>query len=163
MSPATIIKPLQIRDGTERTVGQPACPTCGENPCRSPSFCGACRDADARKARGENPQYIDASLWREPPRDFPALLHRSVSLERAWDQLTRRRGADAPRATVEALLYELRTHGLVALQNPNCRHHLADLSDMQLRGVLASLIRLRARYVAVTDELLIALDRIRQR
>jgi len=29
--------------------------------------------------------------------------------------------------------------------------------------VLAALIRLRARYVAVTDELLIALDRIRQR
>jgi hypothetical protein len=163
MNPATIIEPHQIRDRTERTIGQPACPSCGGNPCRTPTFCRACRDADARKARGEKSHYIDAQLWGEPARDFPALLDRSVSLERAWAQLTRHRSVDAPRATVEALLYELRTHGLIALKNPNCRQRLADLSDMQLRSVLAALIPLRARYVAVTDELLIALDRIRQR
>ena len=163
MNPATIIEPHQIRDRTERTIGQPACPSCGGNPCRTPTFCRACSDADARKARGEKSHYIDAQLWGEPARDFPALFDRSVSLERAWAQLTRHHSVDAPRATVEALLYELRTHGLIALKNPNCRQRLADLSDMQLRSVLAALIRLRARYVAVTDELLIALDRIRQR
>jgi len=28
------------------------CSTCGADPCRNPSFCGACREADRRKARG---------------------------------------------------------------------------------------------------------------
>src|SRR5262249_510516 len=173
MNPATIIEPHQIRDRTELTLGQPACPSCGGNPCRTPTFCRACRDADARKARGEKPHYIDAQLWGEPARDFPALLDRSVSLERAWAQLTRHRNADAPRATVEARLYDLRPHGLSPLKNPhirpralkhaNRRQRLGDLADMQLRSVLAGLIPLRARYVAVTDELLIVLDRIRQR
>jgi hypothetical protein len=143
MNPATIIKPLQIRDGTERTVGQPACPTCGENPCRSPSFCGACGDADARKARGENPQYTDASLWREPPRDFPALLHRSVSLERAWHELNRRDGA--PAATTEALMFSLRERGVQTLSEPDTQRRLSELNDAQLREVAVRLQKLKAK------------------
>src|SRR5262249_18059762 len=95
MNPATIIQPDQTGKREERPVRQPACPNCGENPCRSQSFCRACRDADARKARSEKPHYVDASLWREPPNDLRALLDRSVSLQRAWAELNRRRLLDA--------------------------------------------------------------------
>src|SRR5262245_40192032 len=43
------------------------CPTCDNIPCRNPSFCEACRDPDARKARGESPRHIDPSRWRGLP------------------------------------------------------------------------------------------------
>lgn len=137
----------------ERPVRQPACPTCGE----SSYFCRACRDADARKARSEKPHYVDASLLREPPHDLRTLLDRSVSLQRAWAELNRRPRVAAPRATVEALLYELRTHGLAALERPSCRRRLADVSSAQLRDVIAALIRVRPNYPTITDDLLLKL------
>jgi hypothetical protein len=161
MKSATIIEPHRIRDERERPVRQLACFICGENPCRSQSLCRACHNTDARKARSEKPHYVDASLWREPPHDVSALLDRSVLLGRAWAVLNRRR-VDAPRATVEALLYELRTHGLDAFESPNCRRRVVEFSADQLSEVMAALIRVRAGCAAVTDELLIALDRIRR-
>jgi hypothetical protein len=157
MNAATIIQSRPGRNGQERPARQTACAICDENPCRSPSFCRACRDADARKARGEKPHYVDASLWREPPHYVPALLDRSVSLERAWAELNRRRLVDASQATVEALLYELRMHGLAALKRPSCRRRLADVSSAQLRDVIARLIRLRPKYSTITDDLLLKL------
>ena len=157
MNPATIIQPDQIRKRVERPVRQPACPTCGDSPCRSPHFCRACRDVDARKARSEKPHYVDASLWREPPHDLRALLDRSVSLQRAWAELNGRPHVDAPRATVKALLYELRTHGLAALSHPNCLRRLDHVSTAQLRELLARLIKLRPKHPAITDDLLLKL------
>ena len=59
--------------------------------------------------------------------------------------------------TVEALMYELRTDGVRALATPNCQRRLCDLSTIQVRGVIERLMRLRARYLAITDELLVAL------
>jgi hypothetical protein len=91
------------------------------------------------------------------------LLDDSVSLERCCAELNQRHRDGAPQSTVEALVYELRTHGLAALDNLNCRRRLVDVSDRQLRDVLAELIRSQARCVAITNELLIALDRVRQR
>jgi len=148
---------LQPSRETASVVRQPACSTCGESPCRSPHFCRACRDADARKARSEKPHYVDASQWREPPHDLSALLDRSVSLQRAWVELNRRPRVDAPRATVEALLYELRTHGLAALGHPNCLRRLDHVSTAQLRELLARLIKLLPKYPAITDDLLLKL------
>jgi hypothetical protein len=95
-----------------------ACPTCGNTPCRNPSFCEACRDADARKARGESPRYIDPSRWRGPPDNI-------------------REGA--PKSTVEALMLGLRERGLAALEEPKVRRRLSDLNEMQLREVGARL------------------------
>ena len=148
---------LQPSRETASVVRQPACSTCGESPCRSPHFCRACRDADARKARSEKPHYVDASLWREPPHDLRALLDRSVLLQRASAELNRRRHLDAPRATVEALLHELRMHGLTALSHRNCLRRLDDVSTAQLREMLARLIKLRPKYPAITDDLLLKL------
>jgi hypothetical protein len=155
MNPVTLIE--THRNGIEPPVRQPPCPICGENPCRTPTFCRACRDADAWKARNEKPHYIDASLWRQPPQDRYALLDRSVSLERAWAELNQRHHIDAPQMTVEALVYELRTHGLAGFNRLNCLSWLSDVSTAQLREVIARLIRLRSKYPTITDDLLLKL------
>jgi hypothetical protein len=68
-----------------------------------------------------------------------------------------RQREQAPRFTIEALVYELRTLGLAALAGNNCRRRLAELSTKQLREVIARLINIRPRYPAVTDELLLQL------
>jgi hypothetical protein len=93
---------------------------------------------------------------------FRQLLGDNTSLDRVWRELNERGDRPAPQATFDALLYELRTLGVAAFKNPSCRRRLADLSDLQLRELLAALIRTRARYPAITDELLIALDEIRR-
>jgi hypothetical protein len=85
------------------------------------------------------------------------LLDDNVSLERCWVELNQRRGDGALEATVEALVYELRTRGLAALEHPNCLRRLSDVSSGQLREVLARLIRLRSNYPAITDDLLLTL------
>jgi hypothetical protein len=68
-----------------------------------------------------------------------------------------------PQTTVNALIYQLRMDGLGAFEHPSCGRRLAELSTEQLRELMAALIRARPRCAAVTDELLIALDRIRRR
>lgn len=101
-------------------------------------------------------------IQRERLARFRQLLGDNTSLDRVWRELNERGDRPAPRATFDALLYELRTLGVAAFKNPSCRRRLADLSDPQLRELLAALIRTRARYPAITDELLIALDEIRR-
>ena len=64
---------------------------------------------------------------------------------------------NGPRSTYDAALYELRTYGLQQLANSNCRHRLADLSTLQMRELIAALIRLRPQYSSITDELLLKL------
>lgn len=63
----------------------------------------------------------------------------------------------APKDTVEALMFELRTYGLAALAGANCQRRLADLSSSQVREVIGRLIRLRPDYPAITDELIFQL------
>ena len=76
---------------------------------------------------------------------------------------TARRGCDgAPQSTFDALHYELRSRGLAALEHPSCRRRLVELSAKQLRELMAALIRIRAKFPGVTDELLLALDGIRR-
>lgn len=60
----------------------------------------------------------------------------------------------APPATVEALMYELRTYVIKALAAPNCQRRLCDLSTDQVREVIERLTKLRPRYPAISDELL---------
>jgi hypothetical protein len=93
---------------------------------------------------------------------FRQLLGDNTSLDRVWRKLNEHGDRPAPQVTFDALIYELRMDGLAALEKPNCRRRLADLSDDQLREVLAALIRARTNCAAVTDELLVALDEIRR-
>jgi hypothetical protein len=87
------------------------CPVCGT------------RDADARKARGEPPHYIEqTSLWRGPS---DRIFH------------------GAPQPTVEALMYSLRERGTKALEEAATKRRLSDLSDQQVIEVGNRLQRLK--------------------
>ena len=99
----------------------------------------------------------NAGQQREPLAQLRRLMADDISLARAWDELNRRHRLDAPQATVEALVYELRTNGLAALNHPNCRRRLDDVSTAQLRQVLARLIKLRPKHLAITYDLLLML------
>src|ERR1700730_15206456 len=93
---------------------------------------------------------------------FRRLMADDISLDRAWRELNDDGDQPAPQVTLDALIYELRIDGLASLEKPNCRRRLADLSDGQLRELIAALIRARTRCAAITDELLITLDEIRR-
>jgi hypothetical protein len=89
------------------------------------------------------------------------LLADDVSIDGALRVLSTKRDGAAG-STVDALLHQLRTGGLAALKDPSCRARLTELSDAQLRDVLGRLIRIRGKFAAVTDDLIIALDEIRR-
>jgi len=88
------------------------------------------------------------------------LMGDEISVDRAWSEINRaarERYNEAPEATYNAVVYELRTHGLPQLSNPNCQRRLSDLSAAQVKAVIASLQQRRGQYPKVTDELLTAL------
>jgi hypothetical protein len=93
--------------------------------------------------------------WQQIPPD-PEELQRDY--ETALRKKLEQHGA-AP-ATVEAVLYELRTYGIATLAGPNCRRRLADLSTSQLYEVINRLVRLRPTHPAITDELLFQLSEL---
>jgi hypothetical protein len=61
---------------------------------------------------------------------------------------------EAPEATVEALMFELRDRGMAALAEQPNQRRLAELSDDQITEVLKRLSKLRAEYPVITDDLL---------
>jgi hypothetical protein len=67
---------------------------------------------------------------------------------------------EAPEATFNAVVYELRTHGASQLSKPNCQRRLADLSLAQFKSLMASLQQRRGQYPNISDELLTALVEI---
>jgi hypothetical protein len=83
----------------------------------------------------------------------------SAELQATYDAALRKRRAEygAAPSTVEAVMYELRTYGVAALAGPNCQQRLADLSNAQVREVIERLDRLRPKYPAITDHLLLLL------
>jgi hypothetical protein len=125
---------------------------------RDPGWAKAARDYHRARAGRRSVVEIDPERLGRLRR----LLGDDISVDRAWRELNEAGGRPAPQSTADALLYQLRTHGLAAFHDPSCRCRLADLSVEQLREVMAALIRVRARFTGVTDELLIALDRIRR-
>jgi hypothetical protein len=105
-------------------------------------FVGACRDADRRKARGE-PRFIEASHWRGPPDHIPSNWN-EMSIEALIAHFDRTRRRDgAPQATVEALMWSLRERGTKALEEPDTKRRLSELSDQQVIEVGNRLQRLK--------------------
>jgi len=96
------------------------CPTCGGDPCANPSFCRACREADARKTDARKP-------------------HTS-----RWHVYNRNQLRDAPQPTVEALMYSLRERGTKALDEAPTKRRLSELSEQQLHEICGRLQRLKA-------------------
>jgi hypothetical protein len=111
--------------------------------------------ADYHRSRGKRTLVVEI----EPERlaRLRRLIANDISLDRACAELNDPRGRPAPQATIDALVYELRTHGLTALEHPSCLRRLSAVSTVQLRDVIARLIRLRPKYPAVTDDLLLKL------
>ena len=87
----------------------------------------------------------------------------------AWEQLdrdakaapvsrpARRRAAAA--STYEAVLYTLRTRESAALGERHCRQRLAELSDDQMRELVAALKRLKPQYPSISEELMLELGK----
>jgi hypothetical protein len=91
------------------------------------------------------------------------LLRDNVSLDYAWNELNRlarEQYNEAPKTTYDAVVHELRTHGLPQLSKPNCQRRLADLSIAEFKNLMASLQQRRSKYPNVSDELLTALATI---
>jgi hypothetical protein len=60
-----------------------SCFVCGSNPCINPDFCRACRHADRRKARGEQPRYAPLRPAPPPRADLPKAHLESKN----WEQI----------------------------------------------------------------------------
>jgi hypothetical protein len=98
------------------------------------TFEEACRRADEKRRREAEPERL-AQMRR--------LLSDNVSLDRAWYELNRRDCA-AP-ATVEALMFSLRSRGVGALGGSDTRRRLSELNAAQLREVALRLRKLKPK------------------
>jgi hypothetical protein len=125
----------------ERRKAQPATAADDEYDDLPTSFAKACRKADEKQRRKPADPHLE-KLRR--------LLEDDVSIESAAREFHSR--GDVPKATVDAVVYSLRTDGRQALAGNRAR--LAELSDAQVRTVIVRLSRLRANYPAITDDLL---------
>jgi hypothetical protein len=119
-----------------------------------------CRDADARKARGELPRYIEAYRWQKPPEHIPHNWH-EMSIEALmahFDRARRRHGA--PQTTVEALMLGLRERGTKALVEPKVARRVSELSEQQLHEVCGRLQRLKPHIARawIPDEIAALVD-----
>jgi hypothetical protein len=119
-----------------------ACDVCGQTPCVNPPFCDVCRDIDRRTA-GKHRSGSDRL-----PHDWS-----DMSLDALWDRLNTP-GNEAPKSTYDALFFELSACGLSQLAKSNCQRRLAALSTAQLRTLIHALMRSRAKYPNITDELI---------
>jgi hypothetical protein len=108
--------------------------------------------------KGKSPEsvYHDCAWWQVEARRC-GTDWRSLRLQRQFWLL---RLYGAPQSTCDAVLYELRTYGLARLQSPVTRRRLGDMSDAQLKYLIAALIRLQPKYHNISDELILALDGI---
>jgi hypothetical protein len=98
------------------------------------TFEEACRRADEKRRRQVEP---------EPLAEMRGLLSDNVSLDRAWYELNRRDCA-AP-ATVEALMFSLRSRGVGALGESDTRRRLSELNAAQLREIALRLRKLKPK------------------
>jgi hypothetical protein len=103
--------------------------------------------------------------WTDSPRltFLRRLMSNDVSLDRAWNEnnrIARESYNEAAKTTYEAVVFELRTHGLPQLNNQNCQRRLSDLSRAQNKNLIASLQQWRGQYPKVCDELLATLATI---
>jgi hypothetical protein len=87
------------------------CPVCGCEPCRTPSFCQLCGEADAKAA----------ARWRDPNR-LQRLMDDDLSLERAYEQTMKAR--PTPNATIKTVKQAVRDRGVSAIDEKQTRERL---------------------------------------
>ena len=121
------------------------------------------REAAAHYQRDRAGRPLIVEIESEHLKLLRRLMSEKISLERACGEISRaarERYNEAPKATYDAVVYELRTNGISQLSQPNCRRRLGDLSGAQIKAVMASLQARRNEYPKVSDELLKALAQI---
>jgi hypothetical protein len=84
---------------------------CGCEPCRTPSFCQLCGEADAK-----------AAARRRDPNRLQRLMDDDVSLERAYEQMMKAR--PTPNVTIEAIKQAVRDRGVSALDEVETQERL---------------------------------------
>jgi hypothetical protein len=99
------------------------------------TFAAACRRADEKQLRKPVEKHMER---------LRRLLETSVSDERAYGELNIIRDRAAS-ATVEALMFSLRERGTRALEEPDTRRRLSELSKEQLAEVGDRLQRLKPK------------------
>jgi|SRR5947207_7812829 len=114
--------------------------------------------------RAGRPRIVE--IDRNDLKRLRGLIRDGVSLERTWDEVIRlacERYSEAPKATYDAVIYELRTHGLPQLKKQNCQQRFSDFSAAQIKALMVSLQARRNQYPKVTDDLLAVLAEIYKR
>jgi hypothetical protein len=102
------------------------CATCGGRPCANPSFCAACRKADAHhQARASRPP----ANWNE------------MSLVALWHHHDSNR--PRPQANIEAIMHSVRERGLGALQEPATLERLSRCDAAALAQIDNRIVKLR--------------------
>jgi hypothetical protein len=123
----TIIAPLAAA-----TRFLPTCDIRGAHPCINSSFCDQCRKADAR-LRAER---------RDPAKSIPQDWDR-MSIDALWDALNCERQRPTPQATLEAIMYCVRTRGRKALHEPANIERLSRCDEAALVQIDARIARLK--------------------
>ncbi|MGZ5849898.1 MAG: hypothetical protein ACXWJ4_11810 [Methyloceanibacter sp.] len=103
------------------------CATCGGRPCANPSFCDACRKADAHHQE-PRPSRLPAN-WDE------------MSLVALWRHHNSNR--PTPQATIEAVMHCVRERGLSALQEPATLERLSRCDAAALAQIDDRIVKLR--------------------
>jgi hypothetical protein len=147
------VRPTAVGGMAERRCPM-MCPTCGADPCVNPGFCRTCRAADRRRGKRTDPGPIRVVANGGVP---------SVGeLQRDYERAVQRRREQfgAPKWTVEAVMFSLREYGAAALAGPHFQRRLAELSPDQVRECIVRLDRLRPKYPAITDNLMLLLGEL---
>jgi hypothetical protein len=86
----------------------------------------------------------------------------AAELQSMYDAALRRERKlyGAAPTTIEAVMYSLRERGEAAMTVSDCKRRLSDLSPVKVQNVIERLHRLRPKYPAITDDLLLMLAAI---
>jgi len=117
-----------------------ACITCGADPCINPGFCASCREADQRKASGERPRHLNASMWTERPARIPHDWD-NMTLDALWQLFNSQR--PTPQPTIEAMMRCVCERGPKALSEPKNLERLRRCDEAALVQINARLAKLK--------------------
>jgi hypothetical protein len=117
-----------------------------------------CNGTDAESATSPSNSFSHAHEWE---RRFDELVEHYAREQQAGLRQRARITRRAAETTVEAVRYELRTSGIAPLARPRTQIRLADFNAQQITEMVASLRRMLPRYPAITEELITAIEELK--
>jgi len=107
------------------------CQTCVSTPCRNPSFCTSCREADRKRERRQQP-------------DLPPGWD-GMSIDVLWNALNDPRRRPPPQVTVDAIMVAVRARGVGALKEPETLARLKTCNAAAIAEIDRRLAKLGAK------------------